>query len=93
MAQYATLLHFPTVSNRKDMGTLRCNDAIQQLLHTSIVNSHQRINLGVVHATFWQRSEEPVGGLRSFFQSGGSFVGLISGIGFAAAGRQTGAIA
>lgn len=59
--QDTTFLNFATEAEKKDMGTLRLKDSNQQLLHTSIAITPGRLNLGVVKASMWQRSEVGTG--------------------------------
>lgn len=63
--QDTTFLNFATEAERKNMGTLRLKDSNQQLLHTSIAITPDRVNLGVVKASLWQRSETSTGKSRN----------------------------
>lgn len=63
--QDTTFLNFATEAEKKDMGTLRLKDSNQQLLHTSVAITPDRVNLGVVKANLWQRSEKSTSKSRS----------------------------
>lgn len=63
--QDTTFLNFATDDKSKKMGTLRSKKANQQLLHTSIAINPNRVNLGVVQGSMWQRDEKPTGHSRS----------------------------
>lgn len=55
--QDTTFLNFATDDKSKEMGTLRTKKSDQQLLHTSIAINPNRVNLGIVNASMWQRDE------------------------------------
>lgn len=63
--QDTTFLNFATDDKSKNMGTLRTKNTNQQLLHTSIAITPNRVNLGVVNGSMWQRDENSTGSSRA----------------------------
>lgn len=63
--QDTTFLNFATDDKSKNMGTLRTKNANQQLLHTSIAITPNRVNLGIVNGSMWQRDEKSTGNSRA----------------------------
>ncbi len=59
--QDTTFLNFATDDKSKSMGTLRTKNTDQQLLHTSIAITPNRVNLGIIDGSMWQREEKSTG--------------------------------
>ena len=59
--QDTTFLNFAADDKSKEMGTLRTKKSDQQLLHTSIAINPNRVNLGIVNASMWQREKASTG--------------------------------
>ena len=57
LPQDTTFFNFARHQKDKGMGTLKLRESDPQLLHVSVALTPQRVNLGVVDATLWQRPE------------------------------------
>lgn len=60
LVQDTSFLNYGTLTPRVGMGTVKERSREEYLLHTTVVFTPERVNLGVLGAKLWQRPEEPV---------------------------------
>lgn len=60
LVQDTSFLNYGTLQPKVGMGTVKERLGEEYLLHTTVVFTPERVNLGVLGAKLWQRPEEPV---------------------------------
>lgn len=60
VSQGTTFLNFERVENKEGFGTLKEKRRDEYLLHLNVVFTDQRVNLGVVSGSLWQRTGEGI---------------------------------
>ncbi|MGE0682687.1 MAG: transposase DNA-binding-containing protein [Candidatus Binatia bacterium] len=60
LVQDTSFLNYGTLQPKAGMGTVKERLGEEYLLHTTVVFTPERVNLGVLGAKLWQRPEEPV---------------------------------
>jgi len=61
LVQDTSFLNYGTLQAKAGMGTVKERVRDEYLLHTTVAFTPERVNLGVLGATLWQRPEQPVG--------------------------------
>jgi Transposase Tn5 dimerisation domain/Transposase DNA-binding len=61
LVQDTSFLNYGTLQPKAGMGTVKEKVRDEQLLHTTVAFTPERVNLGVLGAKCWQRPEQPVG--------------------------------
>jgi Transposase Tn5 dimerisation domain/Transposase DNA-binding len=61
LVQDTSFLNSGTLQPKAGMGTVKERVRDEYLLHTTVAFTPERVNLGVLGATLWQRPEQPVG--------------------------------
>jgi hypothetical protein len=61
LVQDTSFLNYGTLQAKAGMGTVKERVRDEYLRHTTVAFTPERVNLGVLGATLWQRPEQPVG--------------------------------